>query len=86
MEVDFVQQRDELEETYYLIKRGGELLGYAWKEEVFTYMGTEGWNRGTRIRDYHPIEWKCGRQLYEYTRLSHKTRREAVKFFLETEF
>ena len=39
--------------AYYM----GELLGTIYKKRGFSYMGTQGWNRGIRLRDYHPIEW-----------------------------
>jgi hypothetical protein len=81
------QEPDDLDNrgVYYLICRGCNTLGYTWKEEVFTYMGTEGWNRGTRIRDYYPVEWKAGKRLYEHTRLSYKTRKAATRWFVDNE-
>lgn len=67
----------------YEVIRDGVAIGFVWKEEVFTYLGTEGWNAGVRIRDFYPIEWKCGTQLGSYNRLSHKTRNYALRELLE---
>lgn len=32
-------------------------LGCVYKHRGFSYRGKQGWNRGVRLRDFHPTEW-----------------------------
>lgn len=49
--------------TLYSVEHQGRLIGYVWSEEGFSYRGTQGWNRGIRLRDYRPTEWHFGVRL-----------------------
>lgn len=55
-------------------------LGYVYKRRGFSYRGKQGWNRGVRLRDFHPTEWiaMCGSR--EST--GQRTRREAVRWLI----
>lgn len=44
--------------TGYAVYGNGEKIGEAYKKRGFSYRGTNGWNSGIRLRDYHPIEWR----------------------------
>lgn len=51
--------------TLYAVFRGRRLLGYVWSYVGFSYRGEQGWNRGIRLRDYHPVEWRYGATHHE---------------------
>lgn len=53
--------------TTYVVKLSRQVIGYVWSIRGFSYRGVQGWNRGVRIRDYHPIEWYYGFKLESYT-------------------
>lgn len=48
---------------YQVSVKGGSVVGYVWKERGFSYRGTQGWNRGVRLKDFHPMEWHYGKKL-----------------------
>jgi hypothetical protein len=43
--------------TCYSVTIDGRLIGYVWSERGFSYRGDQGWNRGIRLKDFHPWEW-----------------------------
>lgn len=61
-----------------------ESIGYVWSREGFSYRGTQGWNGGVRVRDFHPTEWCCGRTLgLNDGRLEYRKRLYAAERLLE---
>jgi len=61
-------------------------LGVVWSRRGFSYRGEQGWNRGIRIRDYHPTEWQSGQTLgiTEHHRITYMSRKYAVNALLKT--
>lgn len=53
-------ENEEAGETAYEVLADGQSIGFVWSARVFSYRGTEGWNRGLRLRDFHPKEWRYG--------------------------
>lgn len=47
----------------YSVTADGKQIGFVWKRKGFSYRGMQGWNRGIRLRDFHPIEWVWGERL-----------------------
>ena len=45
--------------TAYEVYRGAKKIGYVFSRVGSSYRGMEGWNRGIRLKDFHPIEWGC---------------------------
>jgi hypothetical protein len=70
--------------TAYAVHRGRRLVGYVWSVVGFSYRGTQGWNRGVRLRDYHPVEWRYGLAM-GLRGLSAHNRGWAVRMLLEAE-
>ena len=61
----FVKQPDSvLYLTAYEVFHADKSIGFVKKRRGFSYRGTGGWNRGIRLRDYHPIEWVYGKELH----------------------
>jgi len=51
-------------------------LGWVRRQRGFSYRGVDGWNRGIRLRDFHPTEWiACDGHR---TGLKRRTRLEAI--------
>lgn len=74
-----------LKRTLYEVFIGKKPIGFVWSYEGFCYRGTQGWNSGIRIRDYHPIEWACSISTNEYTdrpQKHHQNRRLAAEGLL----
>ena len=72
---------DSLIKTGYIIEVDGVQRGFVWSVNGFSYRGTQGWNRGIRCQDFHPIEWHQGVTLGSYS-LTYQTRLRAVQAFL----
>lgn len=69
----------------YVVTVGGKIAGYVWSRKGFSYRGTQGWNRGIRIRDYHPTEWHFnfdGTSLKDRRSYGMQTRKLAVSRLL----
>jgi hypothetical protein len=49
--------------TAYQVTFNGKEIGYVWRQICFSYRGNQGWNRGVRLHDYHPKEWRYGRYV-----------------------
>lgn len=67
--------------TAYRVRRNGVLIGFVWSCRVLSYRGTQGWNRGIRIRDFHPLEWRSGVNPWERGQPA-RTRRDAVNHLI----
>jgi hypothetical protein len=70
-------------ETAYAVEVNGEQVGFVWSRRGFSYRGTQGWNRGIRIRDFHPLEWHYGqkvglRERHSYGRYSRESAVQAL--------
>lgn len=39
--------------------------GFVWSKRTLSYRGSQGWNRGIRLKDFHPLHWEYGKQLGE---------------------
>jgi len=44
--------------TAYQVFLGGKEIGFVWSRTELSYRGTQGWNRGVRLQDFHPICWR----------------------------
>ena len=44
--------------TGYIVNYDGVEIGKVYKKQGFSYRGTNGWNSGIRLQDFHPIEWR----------------------------
>lgn len=67
--------------TAYEVLVDSRSIGFVWSRRTHSYRGTEGWNRGLRSKDFHPIRWYCGLQLAgprDATRTSY-SRSQAVR-------
>ena len=69
--------------TAYRVLLDGNLIGFVWSRRGFSYRGTEGWNRGIRLRDYHPVEWCCGDAVNFGRRVTFGSRRQAALALVE---
>ena len=69
--------------TAYRVERDGEFIGYVWSRRGFSYRGTQGWNRGVRIHDYHPWEWCWGTEFGVARARKPQTRAEAAQLLIE---
>ncbi len=49
--------------TAYSVWVGKKCIGYVWSKNGFSYLGSQGWNKGYRITDFHPIDWEYGKTL-----------------------
>lgn len=49
--------------TVYSVWIGRRRVGFVWSTVGFSYFGDQGWNRGIRLRDFHPVEWFFGNSL-----------------------
>ena len=54
--------------TAYEVFVDSKSMGFVWSREGFSYRGMEGWNRGIRLKDFHPIEWRYGKVLGDFGR------------------
>lgn len=52
--------------TAYSVRVSEKEVGFVWKKQTFSYRGKEGWNRGIRLHDYHPIRWEYGAEIGAY--------------------
>lgn len=52
-----------LRRSTYEVFADGASIGFVWSKRGFSYRGTQGWNSGIRIRDFHPTEWYYGKTL-----------------------
>lgn len=43
--------------TGYDVIYNGKLIGQVFKKRSFSYRGSQGWNSGIRLHDFHPIQW-----------------------------
>lgn len=80
MEVKQVTSNDFCILSAYSVSKDGKILGYVWKKRGFSYRGTQGWNRGIRLQDYHPIEWYFGKVLGGLDSGSFSTQKKAIEF------
>lgn len=63
----------------YDVIADGRVLGTVERRAILSYRGTQGWNRGVRIKDYHPAAW-----VVVGDGVHHRTRREAVEAIVST--
>jgi hypothetical protein len=68
----------------YTVWLDGVMRGYVWKQRGFSYRGTQGWNRGIRCKDFHPIEWRYGPHIGGRAGLTCISRAAAIARLLET--
>lgn len=68
--------------TCYQVSQGERPVGYVWSIKELSYRGTQGWNAGIRLQDFHPIRWRCGESQDEHTRVGHDTRVRAIQWLL----
>jgi hypothetical protein len=68
--------------TCYRVLLNNEPLGYVFCRRGFSYRGTEGWNRGIRLRDFHPWEWCTGQNNVLADTDWHRTRKDAVEYLV----
>lgn len=68
--------------TLYRVNVGKNFVGYVWSKRHFSYWGTEGWNRGLRSRDFHPIRWHAGKVEGESEQFGY-SRRQVIARLLE---
>jgi hypothetical protein len=61
---------------------GGCVIGFVWKVRGFSYRGVDGWNRGVRLKDFHPIHWECGREPRRSDGTWHETRKLAARWLM----
>lgn len=66
-------------EKAYAVSLAGTALGFVWKTRVLSYRGTEGWNRGLRIRDYNPVEWRAASVLGGHPATASRSRKGAAQ-------
>lgn len=38
----------------------GDPIAYVWSIRRLSYRGMQGWNRGIRLKDFHPKTWEWG--------------------------
>lgn len=72
--------------TMYEVQRNGLRVGWIWSRVGFSYRGTQGMNRGIRLRDFHPIEWRYSATYPTLASVDGKSaynRRQAVARLLE---
>lgn len=68
-------------QSAYEVFKDGVPIGFVWSTRVLSYRGTQGWNRGIRVRDFHPLEWRYSKQnnLFDRDSSYARTRRSAVR-------
>lgn len=59
-------------------------IGFVWKVRGFSYRGMQGWNRGIRLRDYHPTHWEFDKKLDAYKAATSYSRQTAAERLSET--
>jgi len=64
--------------TAYRVTLNGQEIGFVRREVGFSYRGKQGWNRGVRLQDYHPKEWRYSRSGIYERGLHAFSRHEAV--------
>ena len=70
--------------TGYRVHRGTKFLGYVWSREGHSYRGSQGWNRGIRLTDFYPTEWKYGAHLGHEGDIAY-SRRMAIERLIESQ-
>jgi hypothetical protein len=60
--------------TNYQVFLNGKSIGFVWSRRILSYRGKEGWNRGLRLRDFHPAVWYYGKHYHERKTSSHRRR------------
>jgi len=46
------------EQTRYDVMLGETLIGHVYSSKELSYRGMQGWNRGIRLKDFHPTIWR----------------------------